>query len=35
VEDLIMQHLTSVNDAIELQQHKKHTLKKIAIPTVR
>jgi hypothetical protein len=28
VEDLIVQHLTSVNDAVELQQHKKHTLKK-------
>jgi hypothetical protein len=28
VEDLIVQHLASVNDAVELQQHKKHTLKK-------
>jgi hypothetical protein len=25
VEDLIVQHLTSVNDTVELQQHKKHT----------
>jgi hypothetical protein len=25
VEDLIVRHLTSVNDVIELQQHKKHT----------
>jgi hypothetical protein len=24
-EDLIVQHFTSVYDAIELQQHKKHT----------
>jgi hypothetical protein len=35
VEDLIVQHLTSVNDAVELQQHKKHTYKNIVISTVR